>query len=623
MAEGQPCFNFVGDSIGCAPFTVNVLSCAGVTFSLNFKWKPNPSGADYLNFPAGQNNASFTYPTPGTYIIDQILGGPGQSLKRTVKVFDSSSKPDFFWSTCKDTLIIQFKDSVFSTYKFNPGDGSAEILIKEKFKVFKHWYNFSTPSATYTFSITGEIPATCSRDVISNTISLYKSSQEPVSDILTGVDTLNFKFQIQTRADEPYGFQQICGTNVQIVKSGKTDENQSALVENIALSNNTQNCTLQAFTLNGCGQKILAPPFTLIWPRLKTDNQKIDVSWPKTSFQNLVSFELLRNGAQIKNLISQTDSNYVDTDNLICGVSYCYQFRMKFQVPGHSGQMEYQSPEICGQAVSDRPPDPVKNLTATIEEKGVLISGIGSPLAQTYVVFRKEMSTPDYINVLETSTIPLLDTSADFMNRSYCYKISFKDICGNQSIFSDSICPVWLRGEAETESEKSMFWTSLLGWKEGVDRYELIRYNETDVPEIIESGKGNSHKILGRDPSRQKVWYKIKAIPKNEILYPQPSFSNPVFFTQTSKLKFPDIFTPNEDGSNDVFRCYSFFISDFEMKIFNAWGNSVYYSQNLAKGWDGKINGRLAPGGPYAYWAKGKDENGEILEVRGYFNLVR
>jgi gliding motility-associated-like protein len=106
-------------------------------------------------------------------------------------------------------------------------------------------------------------------------------------------------------------------------------------------------------------------------------------------------------------------------------------------------------------------------------------------------------------------------------------------------------------------------------------------------------------------------------------LYPQPSFSNPVFFTQTSKLKFPDIFTPNEDGSNDVFRCYSFFISDFEMKIFNAWGNSVYYSQNLAKGWDGKINGRPAPGGPYAYWAKGKDENGEIVEVRGYFNLVR
>jgi len=233
------------------------------------------------------------------------------------------------------------------------------------------------------------------------------------------------------------------------------------------------------------------------------------------------------------------------------------------------------------------------------------------------------MSTPDYINVLEKSTIPILDTSADFMNRAYCYKISFKDICGNQSIFSDSICPVWLRGEAETESEKSMFWTSLLGWKEGVERYELIRYNETDVPEIIESGKGNSHKILGRDPSKQKVWYKIKAFPKNEILYPQPSFSNPVFFTQTSKLKFPDIFTPNEDGSNDVFRCYSFFISDFEMKIFNAWGNSVYYSQNLDKGWDGKINGNPAAEGQYLFIGTIKMFDNTVYEFQEWLTLMR
>jgi gliding motility-associated-like protein len=85
----------------------------------------------------------------------------------------------------------------------------------------------------------------------------------------------------------------------------------------------------------------------------------------------------------------------------------------------------------------------------------------------------------------------------------------------------------------------------------------------------------------------------------------------------------PNTFTPNGDGRNDLLKVYGNYMATLEFRIFNQWGELIFYTNDLAKGWDGKINGRLAPGGPYAYWAKGKDENGEILEVRGYFNLVR
>jgi gliding motility-associated-like protein len=59
------------------------------------------------------------------------------------------------------------------------------------------------------------------------------------------------------------------------------------------------------------------------------------------------------------------------------------------------------------------------------------------------------------------------------------------------------------------------------------------------------------------------------------------------------------------------------------MKIFNSWGNLIYFSDNQKEGWDGKIDSKPAPAGPYAYWAMAKDEEGNNLEVRGFFTLVR
>jgi gliding motility-associated-like protein len=283
----------------------------------------------------------------------------------------------------------------------------------------------------------------------------------------------------------------------------------------------------------------------------------------------------------------------------------------------------YKSPPICGQARSDRPPDPVTQLTATVSDSGIVINGIGSSLAKTYEVYRKDMNQESYSLEFEADKLPLLDTSADFMNKSFCYKLSFKDICGNQAIMSDSICPIWLRLDLPTDSEKSFTWTDLLGWKGGVEKYELIRTSEKNDPEITEAGLSNSKNIKGRDPINQKLTYQIRAFAKNPDLYPEPSFSNPVFVTQKLKFRFPDVFTPNEDAFNGTFKCYSLFIKEFELKIFNAWGNAIFYTDKVETGWDGKIDSKPAASGPYAYWAKGVDSEGNKVETRGYFTLLR
>lgn len=56
----------------------------------------------------------------------------------------------------------------------------------------------------------------------------------------------------------------------------------------------------------------------------------------------------------------------------------------------------------------------------------------------------------------------------------------------------------------------------------------------------------------------------------------------------------PNAFTPNEpDGVNDIFNVKGTgFLSDsFEMYIFDRWGEQIYFTDNVMKGWDGTAKG--------------------------------
>lgn len=51
---------------------------------------------------------------------------------------------------------------------------------------------------------------------------------------------------------------------------------------------------------------------------------------------------------------------------------------------------------------------------------------------------------------------------------------------------------------------------------------------------------------------------------------------------------FPSAFTPNGDGKNDYFSGYGLGLTKYEMLIFDRWGELLYRSDDMAKGWDGR-----------------------------------
>jgi gliding motility-associated-like protein len=88
---------------------------------------------------------------------------------------------------------------------------------------------------------------------------------------------------------------------------------------------------------------------------------------------------------------------------------------------------------------------------------------------------------------------------------------------------------------------------------------------------------------------------------------------------------FPSGFTPNGDGLNDVFRPIGITYQNLvEFRVFNRWGQQVFYSNDKARGWDGTFNGVPQDMDTY-YWVAVIQYPGqmETMTYKGQVTLIR
>ena len=88
----------------------------------------------------------------------------------------------------------------------------------------------------------------------------------------------------------------------------------------------------------------------------------------------------------------------------------------------------------------------------------------------------------------------------------------------------------------------------------------------------------------------------------------------------------PNSFTPDTpDGLNDQFTGFGTFISKYDMYIFDRWGNMIFYTDDIKKGWDGRANhgAEIAQQDVYVYLVELKDLKGNKHTYRGTVTLIR
>ena len=91
-------------------------------------------------------------------------------------------------------------------------------------------------------------------------------------------------------------------------------------------------------------------------------------------------------------------------------------------------------------------------------------------------------------------------------------------------------------------------------------------------------------------------------------------------------MNVPEAFTPNNDGVNDVLEVFPAYVTDYELRVYNRWGEVIFVTDNPEQKWDGSYKGEVYPPMLYPYVIIYKSESfperGKLVK-RGSVLLVR
>jgi gliding motility-associated-like protein len=89
-------------------------------------------------------------------------------------------------------------------------------------------------------------------------------------------------------------------------------------------------------------------------------------------------------------------------------------------------------------------------------------------------------------------------------------------------------------------------------------------------------------------------------------------------------LFIPNVFTPNGDNENQLFKIVSSHLKELSVEIYDRWGVQMNAWNSLEGGWDGKTKRGLdAPSGTYYYIINATYLQGSVVSKQGSFSLFR
>jgi gliding motility-associated-like protein len=114
----------------------------------------------------------------------------------------------------------------------------------------------------------------------------------------------------------------------------------------------------------------------------------------------------------------------------------------------------------------------------------------------------------------------------------------------------------------------------------------------------------------------------------------QDSMIRPDYITVIGKgkLEFPNAFKPDPSGPNNgeytditdnVFHPFADGIVEYKLEVYDRWGEKLFSTTDLNKGWNGYYRGKLCKTDVYIWKCKGKFTNGKTFDMAGNVTLMR
>ena len=605
---------------GCAPLTVTITDLTGgptaqYLYDADTCVMSSPKYNPALCPPTNTSTSTtYTYQQPGTYSLVQVVASQvprGDTIQ--IEVLPPQA-PDFNLTLCNNFGVsVNITDMHYDQFMIDYGDGSPPTQMRT------HSY---TGGGNYAISVSGFFnngPINCGDSsamltpvatlpaAVFNQVEVTNQARINGSSDLSFTLNPNVVYELQGTANSTSSFQPI--TNI----TGNTYSHSGINVNTV----DSIYC-FRIAALDPCGGNAVYSD-TLCTTRLEVLTQagQNQVNWFTFVTNDFRQYEITRNGQPLgAPITSPSITGTLDTD-VECDVSYCYQ---AITVNNRGGRS--LSIESCVTGVNSLPPPKIENLTASVDGASVVLDWQPGGTVSSYQVFRSVNGEP-FEKIADPNAIPFIDINLRPQVNDYCYYITYTNTCGLESEPSVTGCAIRLTGANNDNQSIDLNWTNFSGWQSGILDYELEILDETGAlvgPPISLGSTSNSYSdpITG---ARQISQYRIVAVSRDPV--PFRSYSNIHKEDIPLQVFVPNSFTPNNDGLNDTFRAKGLFIENYSMEIYSRWGNLMFHTDDLEKGWDGFYRGTLSPQGTYVYKIKATDPRGRSVLNQGTVHLLR
>lgn len=229
-----------------------------------------------------------------------------------------------------------------------------------------------------------------------------------------------------------------------------------------------------------------------------------------------------------------------------------------------------------------------------------------------------------------TAAYVFYDSLANFERNTYYYRTFVINHCHTDAGYSNISHNILLRGENNAQTNL-LSWHGYDNWDGDVSDYFVMRKVENEelfnaIADVVPSSVNNfSDDISQLFESGSKFLYYIEAKENtNQYGIEETSYSNLITVIQPPTLYIPNAFRPL-GANNKVFKPSNSFVSieNYKFSIFTRTGECIFMTTNPQEGWDGRINGIVAPMNVYVYYIEYMMPDGTILERTGTVTLVR
>ncbi|MES2558747.1 MAG: gliding motility-associated C-terminal domain-containing protein [Bacteroidota bacterium] len=279
-------------------------------------------------------------------------------------------------------------------------------------------------------------------------------------------------------------------------------------------------------------------------------------------------------------------------------------------------------------------PDQQKLITATVYDKNKILITWPKTYEKDfarYMIYKTEASANNYQLIhtyTKISDTVFIDSDVDINNYSYCYHIIMKDTCDNYGPQGLTACTILLKGNS-LPYKHNLSWTPYDFWESGTAHYDIVRLgNESPVERCM---LANSDETTFNDDDldvKSGIFtYSVIANQQSDLNYfiggirtlngYAQSQSNSIDLMQKPMVYVPTAFTPNGDGVNEIWNIRDLYVKDYQLVVYNKWGQLVFQSDSKNTKWSGNSeNGDSEPTDVYIYRLiyTGYDESRSVLQ---------